>query len=380
MRSSQRSARSLGFAAAPAVLASGRVNALLFALAFVAAQTATCVLFVLLADVVSPTRREHAVLELAFGGVLVAGGVLVRRRGTVRAADLALLDRLTPATAAAAAVALNVGPKRLVLTALAAPAIDGAASLAVLYLAVATLLVWAPVLAFELAGERAVRLLARGSSWLAARQRSVASASLVGVGALAVADSLASLLEIPGMDEAKLERTEHGLVPQGEGWFTLNLRDAAWRAADGRGAFCEVEGAQDFSQLGFGTFVLQPGDPMSMYHWESDQEDFLVVAGEAVLIVEGEERPLRTWDFVHCPPGAKHVIVGAGGGPCVVVAVGARVNSVDSPDWGGYTVDEAALRYGAGVSEATTEPSVAYANGPKRQPTAYRDGWLPDSP
>src|SRR4051794_550842 len=177
--------------------------------------------------------------------------------------------------------------------------------------------------------------------------------------------------------EAKLQQTEHGLVPQGDGWFTLNLRSAVWRAAGGRGAVCALEGDHDFDELGFSPFVLQPGDPMSMYHWEADQEDFLVVAGEAVLIVEGEERPLRAWDFVHCPPGAKHVIVGAGDLPCVVIAVGARVNSVDNPEWGGYTVDETALRHDAGVREPTTEPSVAYAGGPKRQPTAYRDGWLP---
>jgi len=179
------------------------------------------------------------------------------------------------------------------------------------------------------------------------------------------------------MDEAKLERGEHGLVPQGDGWFTLNMRDAVWFHADGRGAFCKFEGALDFEQLGFNPFVLPPGGAMSMYHWEADQEDFLVVAGEALLIVEGEERPLRAWDFVHCPPGAKHTIVGAGDGPCVIVAIGARVNSVDNPDWGGYTVDETALRHDAGVREPTTEPSVAYSTVTHRKPTAYRDGWLP---
>lgn len=58
-----------------------------------------------------------------------------------------------------------------------------------------------------------------------------------------------------------------------------------------------------------------------------DQEDFLVLAGEALAIVEGEEHPLRRWDFVHCPPGTSHVIIGAGEGPCLVLAVGARNRS-----------------------------------------------------
>ena len=35
--------------------------------------------------------------------------------------------------------------------------------------------------------------------------------------------------------EAKLERTEHGLVPQGDGWFVINARDAVWRPCEGRG-------------------------------------------------------------------------------------------------------------------------------------------------
>ena len=115
-----------------------------------------------------------------------------------------------------------------------------------------------------------------------------------------------------------------------------------------------------------------------MYHWEVDQEDFLVVVGEALLIVEGEERPLREWDFVHCPPRTKHVIVGAGNGPCVVLAVGARSQRSTGPDWGGYTVDEAALRHGAGVDQETTDAHAAYARVPKRAPTRYRNGWLPD--
>ena len=116
---------------------------------------------------------------------------------------------------------------------------------------------------------------------------------------------------------------------------------------------------------------------MAMYHWEADQEDFLVVSGEAVLIIEGEERQLRAWDFVHCPPNTKHVIIGAGSGPCLVVAVGARERST-GPDWIGFTVDEVAKRHGASVEEDTTEGDVAYASVPPREPTAYRDGWLPE--
>ena len=176
--------------------------------------------------------------------------------------------------------------------------------------------------------------------------------------------------------EATPEQTEHGLVPKGGGWFVLGLRDAVWRHADGRGAVClaldDFEGRRQADQLGVNPFVLMPGEPMALYHWETDQEDFLVVAGEAILIVEGEERPLRTWDFVHCPPNTKHVIVGAGSGPCVVIAVGAREN-----DRLGFPADEVAKRHGASVEEDTLDGGVAYDPLPPRRRTAYRDGWLP---
>jgi uncharacterized cupin superfamily protein len=179
--------------------------------------------------------------------------------------------------------------------------------------------------------------------------------------------------------EARLERTEHGIVPRGDGWFVLNARDAVWADRRGRGGYCGFEGDPEFSQVGINLQVLGPGEPMAMYHWEADQEDFLVLAGEAVLVVEGVQRPLRRWDFVHCPAGANHVIVGAGRGPCVVLAVGARDLSAGE-EWGGYTVDEAARRLGASVEEATTDPEVAYARYPSRERTAYRAGWLPDDP
>ena len=177
--------------------------------------------------------------------------------------------------------------------------------------------------------------------------------------------------------EAKLAQTEDGLVPAGDGWFTLNLRDAVWRHVDGRGAVCvaldDFEGERRALQFGVNPFVLQPGEPMSMYHWEADQEAFLVVSGEAVLIVEGEERQLRTWDFVHCPPHTKHVIVGAGTGSCVVIAVGARER-----DELGFPVDEIAKRHGAGVEEETADGGTAYETVPGRESSGYRDGWLPE--
>ena len=181
--------------------------------------------------------------------------------------------------------------------------------------------------------------------------------------------------------ESQLVPTERGLVPKGEGWFVLNAREAQWWGRDGRGVLCEFEGAgfdgaADFTQLGINLTRLDPGEPMAMYHWESDQENFLVLFGEALLIIEGEERGLRQWDFVHCPPGTNHTIVGAGSGPCLVVAVGARDRST-GPAWGAYTVDEAALRRHAGVERETTEPAEAYARFRPSELTRYRDGWLP---
>jgi len=177
--------------------------------------------------------------------------------------------------------------------------------------------------------------------------------------------------------EARLEQTEEGLVPQGDGWFVLNARDAVWRPSEGRGVYCRFEGEPEFSQVGIHLVSLQPGEPMAMYHWEADQEDFLVLSGEALLIAEGEERPLRQWDFVHCPPEAKHVIVGAGEGNCLVLALGARDKST-GPNWGGYSVDEAAIRHGAGVEQETSSPDEAYARFGPRHDSSYREGWLPD--
>jgi len=176
--------------------------------------------------------------------------------------------------------------------------------------------------------------------------------------------------------EAPLEPTETGLVQAGRGWFVVNARDARWRYAEGRGSVCPFGDEDEFIQVGVNLFVLPSGEAMGMYHWEADQEDFLVLAGEAVLIVEGQERPLRRWDFVHCPAGTQHVIIGAGDGPCVVLAVGARQHQ-GSPGWGGYTVEGAALRYGASVEQETTDPWEAYANVPHRQASTFKEAWLP---
>lgn len=176
--------------------------------------------------------------------------------------------------------------------------------------------------------------------------------------------------------ETPLERTAAGLVPGGEGWFVLNAREAHWRHREGRGQSLPFEGPTEFPQVGITLYVLGPGEPIGMYHWEANQEDFLVLSGEALLLVEGEERPLRQWDFVHCPAGTKHIIVGAGDAPCAVLAVGAREHGAGG-DWGGYTVDEVALRHGAGVEQETADADVAYARFPPPVPTRYRDGWLP---
>lgn len=183
--------------------------------------------------------------------------------------------------------------------------------------------------------------------------------------------------------EARLEETEAGLVSVGPGWFVLNARDARWNRREGRGHSLNLTGSTaeeaetHFRQLGVNVFVLGPGEPIGLYHWEADQEDFLVLSGEAILIVEGEERPLRQWDFVHCPAGTKHIVVGAGDGLCAVLAVGGRAHIDEDCHGGGYTVDEVALGHGAGVEEETNDAGIAYARFPESEPARYRGGWLP---
>jgi uncharacterized cupin superfamily protein len=180
--------------------------------------------------------------------------------------------------------------------------------------------------------------------------------------------------------EAELDRTPAGLVPASPGWFVLNARDARWIRREGRGHRLPLTGYTPaeldtlFPQVGVNLLVLGPREPIGMYHWESDQEDFLVLAGDGVLLVEGQERPLRRWDFVHCPPRTNHMIV-AGDGGCTVLAVGAREHR--NGDWGGYVVDDVALRHGAGVEQETSDPNVAYARFPEPLPVAYDEGLLP---
>lgn len=176
--------------------------------------------------------------------------------------------------------------------------------------------------------------------------------------------------------EASLERTEYGLMPRGEGWFVLNARDARWARGDDVSASCELEGESEFEQVGVFLRVLRPGEPVALYHWEADQEGFLVLSGEALLLVEGEERVLWQWDFFHCPPGTKHIVVGAGDAPCVLLSVGAREHQ-GGEGWGGYPVDEIALRHRAGVEAETTDGREAYARFPRRELGPYREGWLP---
>ena len=157
-------------------------------------------------------------------------------------------------------------------------------------------------------------------------------------------------------------------------WFVVNARDAAWGTGD-LGKYCNFEETKDarFPQLGFNLNILQPGEPMAMYHREDGEEAFLVLDGECLLIVEGEERSMRKWDLFHCPPQVAHVIVGAGDRPALVLAVGSRMHG----DGGFYPADPVAQRHGAAPASDTAEPKEAYAGRTLLPPGPYQEGWLP---
>jgi uncharacterized cupin superfamily protein len=163
------------------------------------------------------------------------------------------------------------------------------------------------------------------------------------------------------VNEATLAETPYGRYVTSDGWFVLNLADAlAVRNDEKGGVVYPIEAREvPFRDFGVNVRVLPPGEPNALYHSEGAQEGFLVLSGECTLIVEDEERPLRQWDYFHCPAGTSHIIVGAGEGPCAILMIGSRPDEQLR-----YPVSEAAAKYGASVAKETDQPDEAYADWP----------------
>ena len=172
------------------------------------------------------------------------------------------------------------------------------------------------------------------------------------------------------MHEAQIAETEAGRLPADDGWFILNLAEIGWETLPGAGTWCGFESPEAPSpRLGIGVHILGPGESPGYYHAENEQEGFLVLSGECVAIVEGQERRMRAWDYLHCPPGTAHITVGAGDAPCALLMVGTR-----SPEHRTqYLVEPAAARFGASVAAPTDSPREAYADWPPISPA--RSPW-----
>jgi uncharacterized cupin superfamily protein len=162
--------------------------------------------------------------------------------------------------------------------------------------------------------------------------------------------------------EASAEDTPYGRYIRSDGWFVLNLTEAlAVRNDEKGGAVYPLEGeAAPFGDFGVNVRVLWPGVPNGLYHDESGQEGFLVLAGECTLIVDEQERTLKQWDYFHCPPKTPHIFVGAGDGPCAILMIGLRPD----PESLHYPVSQVAAKYGASAAEETDDPYKAYAGWP----------------
>jgi len=176
--------------------------------------------------------------------------------------------------------------------------------------------------------------------------------------------------------QAPLRMTKFGYMPDGEGWFVVSAREIRWREWGALGVYCDFEGKRRFPQLGVNVSVLEPGQSLGRYHRENAQEGFLVLAGRCVLVVEDEERDLRAWDFFHSPPGTAHMIVGAGDGPSVVLAAGARGLSRKGLV---YPVSKVAAKHGVSVAHETKKPRDAYSDLERPTRARYHEGWLPDA-
>ena len=165
--------------------------------------------------------------------------------------------------------------------------------------------------------------------------------------------------------EAEMEITENGKVVKSDGWFVLHASEAPWWKNEKFGAVCNFEGETPFKEFGINVHVMRPGQPACLYHSENAQESFLVLSGECTLLIENEERHLKTGHFVHCPPGTEHVFVGAGTGPCVILMAGARPKGHRL----NYPVNKLAVKHDASAVEDTEDPREAYSGSPRYEKT-----------
>ncbi len=158
------------------------------------------------------------------------------------------------------------------------------------------------------------------------------------------------------VEEAHLEETEDGTFVTTDGWFALHVSEAPWMTSERFGGGCRFEGKTRFPEVGVNLRILEPGKPACLYHREEAQEDFFVLAGECIFVVEEQERHLKAGHFVHCPAGTNHVFVGAGEERCVILMVGHRPETEAIC----YPVSEVAAKHGASVEKETPDPREAY--------------------
>lgn len=167
-------------------------------------------------------------------------------------------------------------------------------------------------------------------------------------------------------DKAPMKKTERGVTPAGDGWFVMHASEAPWYRGDKFGSVCSLQGETRFPHVGVNIRVLDPGQPACLYHCEEAQEDFLVLAGECLALIEEQEIPLKAGHFVHCPAGTRHVFVGAGQGPCAILMIGYRPPEERLL----YPVSKLAGKYGASAEEETPDPRVAYGKFARREGNA----------
>src|SRR3954463_8609476 len=179
------------------------------------------------------------------------------------------------------------------------------------------------------------------------------------------------------MDEAEIQQTPEGQVPVDGGWFILNLGEMAWETVPGFGIWCDFDGPEHESstlRVGVHVHVLKPGEANGYYHAEAAQEGFLVLSGECIAIVEGQERRMRRWDYLHSPPGTAHITVGAGAQPCAILMFG----SPDPSRKVEWIADEVAAKHGVGVAHTPSGSPDLYGDVPPfaraRPPRPFGEG------